>query len=130
MKKFSKFHKLKNNQWLKVSFFYNKKQNIWFQTIVVAKTKRKCNDCIRKTEYSPKVFYGQVTGNNTGIEALRIALKELLEFENKIKHTQINIVGASDRLNKIYKYLKRYGYQDYEYEKFGKKCTLVYKKIE
>jgi hypothetical protein len=124
-----KFFKLSNGQWLKVIFSYKTQHNIWFETIVVADTKRKCNDCIRKTEFSPKVKYGRSTGNKLGLEAFKIALKELLAFEQTIHNTQINIVGASDRLNSIYKYLKRYGYEEYQYEKNGKLVSLMFKKI-
>lgn len=125
----SKFFKLKNGQWLKIIFSYKSLVNIWFETIVVANSKRECNDCVRKTEHSPKVIYGHVTGNKTGIEPLIISLRELLKFENTIHNTQINIVGASDRLNKIYKYLNRYGYIEYKYIKNKKPITMLYKKI-
>ena len=126
----SSFYKLKNNQWLKIIFSYNGTENVWFETIVVADTKRKCNDCSRKTEKSPKVIYGQYTGKNLGVQALKIALDELLKFEKTLKYsTQINIIGASDRLNKVYKYLLRYGYKIHEYKKFNKDCTLLYKEL-
>jgi len=124
-----KFFKLSNGQWLKIVFSYKSKYKIWFETIVVADTKRKCNDCIRKTEFSPKVKYGRATGKKLGLEAFRIALKQLLWFETRIHNTQINIVGASDRLNSIYKYLKRHGYEEYKYEKNGKMVSLMFKKI-
>lgn len=124
-----KFFKLKNGQWLKIMFSYKSKANIWFETIVVANSKRKCNDCIRKTEFSPKVFYGHITGNKLGIQALSIALKELLKFEKTIHNTQINIVGASPRLNNVYTFLKRYGYKEYEYIKNNEPITMMYKKI-
>lgn len=131
----SKFFKLSNGQWLKILFtcskdiYSNTSNNIWFETIVVANTKRKCNDCINKTEYSPKVIYGHSTGDKLGLEALEIALHELLEFEKCIHNTQINIVGASNRLNNVYKYLKRYGYIEYDYIKNNKQVSLMYKKI-
>ena len=125
-----KFFKLSNGQWLKIVFSYKSQYKIWFETIVVADTKRKCNDCIRKTEFSPKVTYSHSTGNKLGLEAFRIALRELLNFEKTIHNTQINIVGASDRLNGIYKYLKRYGYEEHEYEKNGKMVSLMFKKIK
>lgn len=124
-----KFFKLSSGQWLKVVFSYQSQYKIWFQTIVVADTKRKCNDCIRKTEFSPKVKYGRVTGKKLGLEAFKIALRELLDFEKIVHNTQINIVGASDRLNNIYKYLSRYGYKEYKYEKNGKLVSLMYKEI-
>lgn len=125
----SKFFKLSNNQWMKVIFSYKSQHNIWFETIVVANTKRKCNDCVTKTEYSPKVIYGHSTGNRIGIEAFRIALKQLLWFETTIHNTQINIVGASERLTGIYKYLKRYGYEEHKYPYKGKTRQIMYKKI-
>jgi len=125
----SKFFKLSNDQWLKIVFSFKSQHNIWFETIVVANTKRKCNDCINKTEFSPKVIYGHSTGNKIGLEAFRIALKELLEFEKTIHNTQINIVGASERLTGIYKYLKRYGYEEYEYPYKSRTRQMMYKKI-
>jgi len=123
------FFKLKNGQWMKITFYYKKQCNIWFETIVVGNCKRECNDCIRKTEHSPKVLYGRPTGKNTGTEPLRLALDELLKFEKTVHNTQINIVGASDRLNKIYKYLSRYGYIQFDYIKNKKPVTMMYKKI-
>jgi hypothetical protein len=81
-------------------------------TICVANSKRQCNDCTRKTEHSPKVFYGKTVGNKAGIEPFIISLKSLLEFEKIVStNTEIRIVGASDRLNNIYKRLMRYGYK-------------------
>ena len=124
-----KFFKLSNGQYMKIIFSYKNSINTWFMTICVADTKRKCNDCIRKTEFSPKVKYGRATGKKLGLEAFRIALRELLEFETTIHNTQINIVGASDRLNSIYKYLKRYGYKEHKYENNGKMVSLMFKKI-
>ncbi len=126
----SKFFKLSNGQWLKVVFSYKSEYNIWFETIVVSNTKRRCNDCLCKTEFSPKVTYGHSTGNKIGIEAFRIALKELLKFEKNIHNTQINIVGASERLINIYKYLKRFDYIEHEYLYKGKPKQILYKMIE
>lgn len=126
----SKFFKLKNNQWLKILFSYNKKKNIWFISVVVANTKRLCNDCLNKSEFSPKLLYGKITGKRLGIEALKISLKELLHLEKYIHDTQINVIGANDRLSNCYKYLKRYGYKQFDYIKFGKNVSLMYKKIK
>ena len=123
------FFKLKNGQWMKVTFYYKKKYNIWFETIVVANSKRQCNDCMRKIEHSPKVIYGHSTGKRLGIEAFKIALDELLKFEKTVHNTQINIVGASDRLNKIYRRLTRYGYTQFDYIKNEKNVSMMYKKI-
>ena len=125
----SKFFLLNNNQWLKIVFSYTSSSNIWFETIVVANSKRECNDCVNKTENSPKVIYGHSTGKKIGLEAFKIALDELLKFEKTVHNVQINIVGASDRLNRIYKYLNRYGYLEYNYIKNKKPVTMMYKKI-
>ena len=124
-----KFFKLSNGQWLKVMFSYKSLHNIWFETIVVGNSKRQCNDCIRKTEFSPKVYYGKSKGNKLGLEAFKIAKDELLKFEKTIYNTQINIVGASERLLNIYKYLKRYGYEEYTYDYNGKPRMILFKKI-
>jgi len=124
-----RFFKLSNNQWLKIIFSYTSSSNIWFETIVVANSKRQCNDCVRRTEFSPKVIYGHSTGRKLGLEAFRIALNELLKFEKTVHNTQINIVGASDKLNKVYTYLNRYGYSQYDYIKNNKPVTMMYKKI-
>lgn len=128
-KSISNFYKLSNGQWLKVLFTYNNKQNIWFETIIIGNSKRKCNDCHRKTESSPKVYYGRSIGLKNGVESFAIALKELLKFEKTISNTQINIVGASDRLNKIYTRLERYGYKKHIYIKNNKKVSVMYKII-
>ncbi len=109
-----KFFKLSNGQYMKIIFSYKNSINTWFMTICVADTKRKCNDCINKTENSPKVFYGKATGKKLGVEALLIAKNELLDFEKVVKNTEIRIIGASDRLNNVYRYLKRYGYEEKE----------------
>ena len=109
-----KFFKLSNGQYMKIVFSYKNSINTWFMTICVADTKRKCNDCINKTENSPKVLYGKATGKRLGVEALLIAKNELLDFEKVVKNTEIRIIGASDRLNNVYRYLKRYGYEEKE----------------
>jgi hypothetical protein len=106
----SRFFKLKNGQWLKIVFTYKSKINTWFMTIVVANSKRQCNDCINKTESSPKVTYGHITGNKCELEPFKIALKELLEFEKTVHNCEISVVGASERLSNIYRRLARYGY--------------------
>ena len=102
-----KFFKLSNGQYMKIIFSYKNSINTLFMTICVAGTKRKCNDCINKTENSPKVLYGKVTGKRLGVEALLIAKNELLDFEKVVKNTEIRIIGASDRLNNVYRYLKQ-----------------------
>ena len=107
-----KFFKLSNGQWLKIVFDYKKYFNSWYMDIVIAHSKRQCNDCIRKTELSPKKIYGHVTGNKLGIEALLIAKNELLKFENNISNSYIKIYGANERLINIYeRVLKRYDYK-------------------
>src|SRR5574344_763899 len=127
----NKFFKLKNGQWLKISFSYTSKINIWFMSIVVSNSKRQCNDCIRKTEYSPKVTYGHSTGNRCGIEPFRLALIELLKFEKKVHSCEIRICGTSDRLINIYQRLTRYGYEskDIKY-KNGKIKKVLIKQIK
>lgn len=105
-----KFFKLSNNQYLKIRFSYVNTHNIWNMNIIVANTKRKCNDCFNKTRKSPKVLFGRHTGRKLGIEALKIAKDELLKFEKSIYDTQINILGATKELEKVYTYLARYGY--------------------
>ena len=103
--------KLGNNQYMKILFSYFGWSNIWFVDIVVANSKRKCNDCIGKSEGSPKKLYGKCTGNGLGIKPFIIALKELLNFEKTLTaRCQIRIVGANDRLANIYSRLTRYGY--------------------
>ena len=109
-----KFFKLSNGQYMKIIFSYKNSINTWLMTICVADTRRKCNDCINKTENSPKVLYGKATGKRLGVEALLIAKNELLDFEKVVKDTEIRIIGASDRLNNVYRYLKRYGYEEKE----------------
>lgn len=127
----NKFFKLKSGQWMKILFSYKSKYgNIWFMTIAVANSKRQCNDCVRKTERSPKVFYGRNTGKRNGIEPFAIALKELLKFEKKVNNCEIRIEGASDRLKKIYKRLLRYDYniKTIKYSD-GKYKEIIYKKL-
>ena len=76
-----KFFKLSNGQWLKIVFDYKKYFNSWYMDIVIANSKRQCNDCIRKTVLSSKKLYGKVTGNKLGAEALLIAKRELLTLK-------------------------------------------------
>lgn len=125
----NKFFNLKNGQWMKILFSckskFNSKTNLWFMTIVVANTKRKCNDCVRRPELSPKAFYGKNTGKKNGVEPFTIALKELIEFEKKVNNCEIRIVGANDRLKKIYKRLLRYGYKIKKY----KDGEIIYKNL-
>jgi hypothetical protein len=125
-----KFFKLNNGQWLKIIFSYANEINVWFMTICVANSKRQCNDCTRKTEFSPKIFYGHITGNRLGLEALMISLRSLLEFEKTIKNCEIRIVGASDRLTNIYKRLTKYGYsvKTIKYSN-GKEKEIIYKMV-
>lgn len=68
-------------------------------------------------------------GRGVGLEAFKIARDELLKFEKTIYNTQINIVGASERLLNIYKYLKRYGYKEYIYNHNEKQRQILYKII-
>ena len=125
-----KFFKLSNGQYMKIIFSYKNSINTWFMNICVADTKRKCNDCINKTENSPKVLYGKTTGKRLGVEALLIAKNELLDFEKVVKNTEIRIIGASDRLNNVYRYLKRYGYEEKEITyNDGKVKNVMYKEI-
>jgi len=85
---------------------------------------------VNKTENSPKVFYGKTTGKKLGVEALLIARDELLDFEKAVKNTEIRIIGASDRLSSVYRYLKRYGYQEKEITyNNGKVKNVMYKEI-
>lgn len=128
--KINRFIKLSNGQWLKIVFSYGKKCNIWGMDIIVADSKRKCNDCLSKSSKSPKIIYGKITGRNIGIEALKIAKDELLSFENNINYnTTIKIIGASKRLCKVYAYLKRYGYIERYSNKNGIEKVIMYKKI-
>ena len=127
----SRFFKLKNRQWLKIVFAYKSKINIWFMTIVVANSKRQCNDCINKTELSPKITYRHLTGNKCGLEPFKIALKELLEFEKTVHNCEISVVGASERLSNIYRRLIRYGYNiDSTPRKNGEKRNILFKEIK
>lgn len=129
-KKIKKFIKLSNGQFLKIVFTYGKRDNIWGMDIVVANTKRKCNDCLCKTEYSPKIIYGKTTGNKLGLEALSIAKNELLDFEKHLTYkTNIKIIGASKRLKNVYRYLKRYGYIEKVVNNNGHDRIVMYKEI-
>lgn len=126
------FIKLSNGQWMKITFLHwirrEKPSSCWAMSIVVANSKRQCNDCDRKTEMSPKVVYGQQTGRNLGIEPFKVALESLHEFEGLVNNCEIHITPASERLRKVYSYLKRYGYKDIiNNSKNGNK--LIYYKI-
>ena len=126
----NKFFKLKNGQWLKIVFSYKSKINMWFMTICVAKSKRQCNDCMTKTEHSPKVLYGHHTGIKTGLEPFVLSLKSLMEFEKTVKDTKIRIVGVSTELFNIYKRLKKYGYLiETVTMKDGSKKEMLYKLV-
>ena len=79
-----KFFKLSNGQWLKVVFEYKNTLNGWFFIIILANSKRECNDCLNKSSLSPKRIYGKITGRKLGLEALLIAKRELLKFEDRV----------------------------------------------
>lgn len=51
-----------------------------FFIIILANSKRECNDCLNKSSLSPKRIYGKITGRKLGLEALLIAKRELLKF--------------------------------------------------
>ncbi|MFC0903923.1 hypothetical protein ACFHWD_04355 [Clostridium sp. MT-14] len=125
----NRFFKLKNEQWLKIQFIYCSSQNVWLMIICVANSKRQCNDCMKKTENSPKILFGKCTGNKAGLEPFIISLKSLLEFEKTISNCEIRILGANSRLRNIYKRLTRYGYQIRKYKDFGEDKECVYKNV-
>lgn len=125
----NKFFRLKNRQWLKTQFTYCSNQNVWFMIICVANSRRQCNDCMRKTESSPKILFGHHTGNKAGIQPFLIALLSLLEFEKTISNCEIRILGASSRLRNIYKRLTRYGYKIRKYKDFWEDKECVYKNV-
>lgn len=102
---------LKNGQFMKIIFSYKNSDRDWHMSMVVANSKRQCNDCLRKTEFSPKILYGKKTGNKTGLEPMVIALNSLLEFEKTINNCGIIIQAASEKLHKIYSRLEKYGYE-------------------
>jgi hypothetical protein len=109
------FIKLSNGQWMKILFNHwirrEEPSSCWTMSIVVANSKRQCNDCLNKTEYSPKVIYGQQTGHKLGLEPFLIALKSLHEFEKLVDNCEIHITPANKKLKKTYSYLQRYGYK-------------------
>lgn len=108
-----KFFKLSDGKWLKIVFrlYHGYKQNSWYVTIVVAKTRRKCNDSIRKTAHSPKNLRYRSTGGKVGIEALRLALQEILNFETRLKiGDEIVIEGSDAKRQRVYAWLTRYSY--------------------
>ena len=125
-----KFFRLSNGQYMKIQFSYKSLLNAWFMSICVANTKRQCNDCMNKTENSPKVMYGKVTGRRLGAEPFLIAKNELMELEKLVSDTEIRIVGTSERLNKVYRYLKKYGYEEKETKtKDGRTKIVLCKEI-
>jgi len=125
----NKFFRLKNKQWLKILFTYKNKTKAWHMSIVIANSKRQCNDCLNKTEFSPKILYGHSTGNKAGLEPLIISLKTLLWFETTVHNYEIVIIPASKRLNKIYSRLIRYGYKVKIIEYINKKKEVYSKSI-
>jgi len=130
MKNISKFFKLKNNQWLKILFNYYSIENSWYMTIVVSNTKRKCNDCINKSNKSPKNFFGKCTGQKLGLEPFVISLNELNKFEKSVHNCKIIILGENNRLQNIYKRLIKYDYKIKNIKGFNKKREILYKKIK
>ena len=126
-----KFFKLKNGQWLKVVFSYvsSNKSNIWYMSIVIGNTKRQCNDCFCKTEKSPKILFGKCTGRKAGLEPFIIALKELKNLEKTVHNCEIQIIGASDRLKNVYKWLMRYGYKIKNIQNFNRDIEILYKAV-
>ena len=86
--------------------------NGWFFIIILANSKRECNDCLNKSSLSAKRIYGKITSRKLGLEILLISKRELLKFENRVNNTKILINGANERLQGIYeRALKKYGYK-------------------
>lgn len=103
---FDKFFLLSNGQYLKIDFREYDKE-YWNVSIVIADSKRKCNDALRKSFSSPKNIYGRVTGTGTNVgEILRIAKSSVKNFEEWVSHhnrgKKIRIYAANHRLMKIY----------------------------
>jgi hypothetical protein len=125
------FIQLKNGQYMKILYQYfknNRNTKIWGMDVIVANSKRMCNDCIRKTRNSPKNIYGHKTGRNLGLQPFKIALESLRNFEKTIDNGVIVIRPASKELEKIYLYLKKYGYKEKIILKKNGENELVYRK--
>ena len=56
--------------------------NGWFFIIILANSKRECNDYLNKSSLSAKRIYGKITSRKLGLEILLISKRELLKFEN------------------------------------------------
>ncbi|MCT4612250.1 MAG: hypothetical protein N4A47_02650 [Clostridia bacterium] len=110
MKKYVQHFDINNNgKYLKTVFEYNKLKNMWDAYIVCANTKRDCNDCIRKSELSPKVFYGQKTGSkNSG--NINIFEKYISEFIKSHPDAKIAVKPVSKRLIDKYSFVLNYGF--------------------
>lgn len=80
--------------------------------IVVAKSKRKCNDHHYKTRKSPKKLKNKSTNHKqNSIEVLSTSLKSLLQFENTLsKGSCIRIEGSDEQRIHVYSRLLKYGY--------------------
>lgn len=95
----------KNGLWLKTVFKFDKKIKRYFTYVVCSKSKRKINDCISKTDRSPKNFYNKKTG---GIKSnnMDIFKNILVNFNKKVR-----VSPASKRLAIKYQFLLNLGFR-------------------
>lgn len=56
--------------------------NGWFFIIILANSKRECNDYLNKSSLSAKRIYGKITSRKLGLGISLIAKRELLKFEH------------------------------------------------
>jgi hypothetical protein len=117
MKILKEWHQLSNGYWLKILYTYqhyqeNHNYGVWLMDIVVAKTKRNCNDHYCKTKKSLKKLKNKSTNHKqNNVEALSISLKSLLQFEKTLpKGSSIRIEGSDNQRIHVYSRLLKYGY--------------------
>jgi hypothetical protein len=117
IKQIKEWYQLSNGYWLKILYTYqhyqeNHNYGTWLMDIVVAKTKRQCNDHYCKTRNSPKKLKNKSSNHKqNSIEALSVSLKSLLQFEKTLPiGNSIRIEGSDEQRIHVYSRLLKYGY--------------------
>lgn len=131
MKKHVEWYEFNNNTYLKLLFREEKTGHntiAWKVEAVIAKSKRKCNDCFNKSTNSQKKLWGRNDRNN--LEVLRVATKAILNYEKKLpKGKEIFICAYDEKRLRAYKWFTRYGYELVENNFKIKNLNQCYRKI-
>lgn len=113
---------------IEVRYPYEPKENytIWNVGVVIAKTRRQCNDWYMKRDNKRKRKIRYKSTGKVGLEGLNIAFSSIKSLVEDIKDGEyIAINFADEKRKRAYKYLERLGFYlgEYDYED----CYVYYK---